>query len=1508
MKRKWIKWVGIVLLIPILLFFLVAILLYVPPVQNYLRKKVTTYASVATGMDVNIGRIDLRFPLKLKVSEVEVIQTPDTLLTLETLNIHVRAIPLFKGFVDVQGLTLIDGYINTLDLIDGMRLAGTIGEVYLASHGIDLSKEIAVINEASIKNSSILLELGESEEKEDTTAAVNWYIEVHDAQLEKVAFKMSEPSDTLELAAWVESLKTEQIEIDLAKKSYTLGSLQLSGGTLAYDMQARPAVGGFDPNHLALRNIQIGVDSVRYAGPEIGAVIRELSMDERSGLSIVRGTGRLQADSAGINIPDLLLETSHSELSVQLQTSWETVANPSAGDVLARLTARLGKQDIMLFAGRLPEQFRAEYPSRPLTVRVDAQGNLRRARVSRISAELPGAFSLTGNSELTYLTDSLLRTGQVDMEFVSGNMRFLSYLFSPEDPGAIVIPEGLHINLNGTIDGPQYTANVLMNEDRGQVSLVGTFNDSNDSYTADLRIADLHLEHFLPKDSIYSLTATASVRGRGIDFDTYRIGAVGKAELEELYYKDIRITGISADAQLQGTLLNAHIVGDNSWLQMDATGEYRLARPDIEGKLAVTVAKLDLYSFDMLPDPLRRTIAFSMNAEAQPEKVTASLQGGDLKFNMTARSDVEELIDRSTEFVDELTGQIELRQLDHVALRQSMPTVAFSLNAGQQNALAYYLAAEGISYKDLSVVFGTAPRFGLNGRATVHQLRMDTLQIDTISLVARQDTSMLNLRLAVVNGPNNPQYTFRATATGEIRDKDADLLLQFDNDKGERGLYLGVNAAPMENGVRFQFFPNNPIVAFRQFYFNENNRMFLRNDGHLLADVEMLDKDGMGFRLHSIRDTVSLQNLDLDIRRIDIGDVSRIFPYLPEVEGLLSADIHYIQTTTDRQISAEARIDEMYYEKQRVGDVTLGVTWLPGENDRHYLNAYLGYEGDEVLYADGRYDPASITVNMLMEHFPLHIASVFVPDQVIALEGDVDGELDITGTTQRPVVNGELTLDSVSLYARQAGARFLFDNRPVQIENSRILFDKFSIFTTNRNPFTIDGYVDVTNPTNPTTSLNLQASNFTLLDAPRTRESIIYGKVVMNLTGTLRGPVDALNLRGSVNVLGNTDVTYVLLDSPLTVQDRLGDLVTFVSFSDTTALEREEDPRVSLGGLDMNVVVQIDEGARIKADLTPDRSSRVELEGGGNLSLRYTPQGDLSLSGRYTLTGGMFKYTVPVIPLKEFSINEGSYVEWSGDPMDPNISFKATERVRAEVSEGGDGSRYVNFDVSIQIKNRLESLEIVFDVSAPDDMSVQEQLTSMGAEERSKQAVGLLATGIYLAGGSSGLDMGNALNSLLYSQINSIAGNALRSANISVGVEGYNDGNTKRTDLSFKYSQRIFNDRVQVVIGGRVSTGADADNDMDSFIDNVSLEYRLDKSGTRYVRLFHNKNYESVLEGEITETGVGLVLRKKLSRLRELFVFRIRKRPANRQEEAPRTEAPPPDTTNDESESIGNSI
>ena len=101
-KRGWGRVVLWVLLTPLLLFVLLMALLYVPPVQNIIRQKATEIASEATGMNISVQRIDLRFPLNLLVRGVKVVQEPDTLLDLQRLSVRVQAWPLLKGQVEVD--------------------------------------------------------------------------------------------------------------------------------------------------------------------------------------------------------------------------------------------------------------------------------------------------------------------------------------------------------------------------------------------------------------------------------------------------------------------------------------------------------------------------------------------------------------------------------------------------------------------------------------------------------------------------------------------------------------------------------------------------------------------------------------------------------------------------------------------------------------------------------------------------------------------------------------------------------------------------------------------------------------------------------------------------------------------------------------------------------------------------------------------------------------------------------------------------------------------------------------------------------------------------------------------------------------------------------------------------------------------------------------------------------------------------------------------------------------
>ena len=1521
-KRKGIRIALWAIATPIILFLSMMVLLYVPFIQDFIRQEVARIASESTGMEISVGRVDLRFPLNLRVSQVQVIRpdsvatdsptvltlhtdslhaaktqaAADTLLLLNLLEVKVQALPLFHGKVEIDKVRLQGVTLHSGNLIDGMEIDGSLGEFFLKSHGVDLPAEEVVLNEVALKETQLTIALTDttSTPADSTSSPLGWRIMLHRLQLENIDLQLRLPADSMQLATHIGTFEVEETVADLGRNSYAMKRFLLDRSSLNYDSGSgitTPAA-GLDPAHIAIQELQAEVDSARFSNRDLQATIRRFSFVERSGFTVSSLTGQLYSDSTRIYLPNLKLITPHSEIAFAANSYWDLLEAPTTGNLSSRLQARIGKQDVLLLAGNLPESFKQAYPFHPLTIRAGTEGNFKQMYLSRFNIDLPGAFTLDGRGECRDLTDSLKRNIQVDLDLQTYNLNFLTALGGTAPSPDLVIPDSMNLKTTLAMDASRLSALLNLNEQEGHIGLDALYDMASEAYSANLHINQLQLHHFMPRDSIYNLSAFVKLEGRGTAPAKPKSRATLHAAIQQLQYGHWDIHQVELKGELKQSEATASLTSQNPLLQMSSNARMRLDRNYLDGELHIDVNQLDLYKLGIAPKPLKRPFAFDIQGEAQRDSVKLSLDAGDMNLRLKARSTLKELFERGDRFMAILTKQIDDRRLNHAALREALPSARMVLTAGQQNPISYFLATKDISYDNFRFSFGFSPRRGINGRTSIHGLRVDSLQLDTLFFRISQDTTRMLLQGGVENGPTNPQFTFRSTLTGEIRNEDAELTAHYVDGKGNTGVLFGIKAKPLSeghgkgNGLLFQLTPEKPVFAFRTFHFaDKSNWLYLHKNMRVYANIDMESDQGLSFRVQSNpSDTISLQNINIELNRLELKELSAVIPYMPRLTGLFSTEAHYIATPTSLQLSAEADIRQFTYEKQPVGDITLGATWLPADEKKHYVNTYFSYNDEEVLTADGvlqdRHGHDTLQIATRFDHFPLKIANAFIPGGMAKFAGDIDGEVRLSGYTDKPRVDGQLVLDDVNIEAKQVGAHYRFDNRPVNITNNQLHFNKFAIFTTSKNPFTIDGKVDFRNLQRPTANLQLLAENYLLLDAPRTRESLVYGKALVDLKATLKGPLDALKMRGNMNVLGSTNLTYVLTDSPLTVEDRLDGLVTFTSFRDTTSVKKEETTMLSLGGMDMLMNLHIDESVRLRADLSMDRSKYIELEGGGDLNMQYTPQGDVNLTGRYTLSGGTMKYSIPIIPLKEFSFANGSYVDWRGNPMSPTLNLKATERIRASVNDGDGGQpRMVNFDVSISIKNSLEAPDLIFDIEAPEDAAIQNELQSMGADERNKQAITMLATGIYLGGGrTGGLTMSSALNSVLQSQINSLAG-GMKNASISVGIEDRTNTETGDTqkDFSFRYSQRFFNDRVQIVIGGKVSTGANATNDAESFIDNVSLEYRLDRTGTRYVRAFYNKNYESILDGEITETGVGLVLRRKMDRLGELFIFKKKK-------------------------------
>ena len=556
---------------------------------------------------------------------------------------------------------------------------------------------------------------------------------------------------------------------------------------------------------------------------------------------------------------------------------------------------------------------------------------------------------------------------------------------------------------------------------------------------------------------------------------------------------------------------------------------------------------------------------------------------------------------------------------------------------------------------------------------------------------------------------------------------------------------------------------------------------------------------------------------------------------------------------------------------------------MPKSDGSHYVDGILTYEGEDVATVKGTYQSEGagyLDATVGLDKIPLHFINGFVPDQLLGLKGYGEGELAVKGALNKPHVEGEVYLDSAYLVSEPYGISMRFDDDPVRIVDSKLLFENFMMYANNESPLNLQGNLDFSNVDRMMLDLRMRAQNFLLIDAKENLRSEAFGKAYVNFFAMMKGPLSSLQMRGKLDVLGNTDMTYVLRESELSTDSQLDELVKFTDFKSG---KEETIVRPAIEGFDMMLSMSIDESAHILCALNEEKTNYIDLMGGGDLQMKYNPVDNIQLTGKYTLNNGAMKYSLPIIPLKTFTIQDGSYLEFTGDPFNPILNITATENMKSTVNEGQGTGRSVDFVCGVKLTQTLSKPGIQFIISAPNDMTMQDELNTMSIEERGKIAVTMLASGMYLSGGNtSDFSMNSALSSFLNSEINNIAGSAMRSLGLDLGMSVDNSTNASgalHTDYNFKFAKRFFNNRLSFTIGGKVSSGAEMENagNNDSFFNNVELQYRLNEGASQYIRAFYNNNTYDWLEGLVGEYGVGFMWRRKLQHFKDIFRFKTEK-------------------------------
>lgn len=1303
------------------------------------------------------------------------------------------------------------------------------------------------------------------------------------------------------------------------------GEINVSDLAAVYAVKDAVPQPGFDPNYIEVKNVFINLRDFYNEAVNLKLPIEHLSAEERSGLRIVEGNGTVALNEAGIKLDQLSVETPYSRISANADLPFALMELQPDAPVNAFLDASVGMPDIQCFMPSLAPFVRS-LEGRSLNALIEANGALDNVAVERLGIGIPGVMEISGEGYARNALDLKRMVADVEFRGNISNPAPLQKIAGSSLPVEIPV---LTIKGRATANNQNYMVDFDLRTSRGDVVGLGHVGMTSERYDADLNINHLDIGHFMPDSGIGMLTASLKASGAG--FDPTSGGASGSVEgmIKSIAYNGNILKDISLEATLTKsdfTLdldspnpdlnITGHLIGSLKPDDYCAEGIIKLYNADLRklgfmetecrgaADLHLDVsARPDRWLYDAVMD--FRSIdwhlqdadiyipdGISVDFISEPESVNCNITADGTEINLASSQGLKSFIDAFMLGMDTAMRQIKEQNLDVEEMGNLLPDFDLKARIKGSGMLNEIIASSGMAIDTLSLNLRNDSL--INGNLYLGSLNTGSMTLDTITLNLKERNKMLDYKIHMGNRPGVLDEFAQVNLNGYVGSNRISAYLTQKNLAGKTGYKFGFTGSIADSTVSLHFTPLRATIAYLPWTFNDDNHVdYNLSNRRMNAKIKASSRES-SLLLMTENGPLGEDELHLNLSNIHIQDFLNMSLMAPPVQGDVNADVRINYNGTTLNGNGDISIGNLIYDRMRIGDLDMGLNAGVDLNGKTLASAALKINKHPALTISSELEstPSGLEprrVDLELTRFPLNIANPFLGKDVASLSGVLNGKMNMTGKLTQPILNGGINCDSVAVYLPIMGSSLKFGQDSLAVENSVLKFNNFDIYGANNNPISINGLIDARKFSDMKFDLRVRASEFQLINNDRRAKSDLYGKLFLNLTADVKGPMKRFDINANVGVLGNTDVYYTIPmgSQQLSNITSAEDVVRFVNFADTVSVtQKNEDMQTMV--MRIGAGLTITPGAQVTVNLSTNGTDKVQLSPSGTLNFFQNYMGDMTLNGQLFLGNGMARYNIPVLGDKTFTFDPQSYVAFNGDIMNPTLNIHATDEVKATVVNSSGNSNQANFIVGLNITNNLSAPKVVFDLSTNDDLSLQNELQSMSADQRSAQAMNLLITGRYQGTGmktTSGPIAENMLYGFLTSTLNQWAAKNIRGVDLSFGVDQYNnttDGQTSTsTSYSYQVSKTLFSNRFKIVVGGNYSTDASVDeNFSQNLISDISFEYTLKQTNnlTMLVRLFRHVGYESILEGEVTEMGVGFTMRRRLSNLKNLFRVRWKRR------------------------------
>ena len=1343
----------------------------------------------------------------------------------------------------------------------------------------------------------------------------------------------------------VDALASKDTLKEPSQLDLRINSVLLSRGQLTYDVRSIPETPDkFNASHVGIDNLTASISLKALRNDTLNAIVRRLELEEQSGLQLKKLRFKLVADNNQLNLSDFTIKLPSSTLSLDsVEVRYDSLQNlPKMTDDIHYQGQLKGSFVLKDLAAILPVFDKLD---KPFNLDLKFNGKGKNLELPLLSLTDEKRIRLKGSASLLNWDakrDMFLQAKLADLAITQPGISYLMNSLTGSVPPILQRLE--HIQFQGSADGYLHDLQVdgMLRTAAGSLTanlLVSSDEDLKRTYTGGLKSPDLNLGKLLDNHQLGMADFNIEVEGLKYhnDYPESTIkGLVSSFDYNGYRYDNIVLDGIYKDGGFNG-----HLALDDENGSVEVNGTFNMAQPVPDFNLRASVRNLrlnELHLSDKYPDS-----DFSLNLLADFTGKSVDDMNGrilldNLVFNAPEKRgySLDSLIVTSGSVGGEKELCVHSSFMDaRIQGQYSYQTIAASILNTVQHYVPSLVALktqkkplknnfkfdvqvrdtellQKIFFLPLDVhmpvnlkgtvndldgrlhVEGSFPRFSYNGTlyesATLLcenpsdrfncRLRGSMLMNSGAMLNLSVDAEAVEDRLkTIINWGNNTDVTYGgqlSTATRFFKTEGRHPILQADIDILPTTVVL--------NDTVWNIRSSHVAVDSGRVYID--NFLFERPNQHLLVDGRITKNPS--------------DSCLIDLKNVDVQYVLDIVQF-DDVEfgGLATGKVHLKNILQTPEIKTRLNVHNFAVNKGLMGEADIQGVWdndLPGIR----LDAQIEEKNLSHTHVTGFVSPKlkALDLNIEADSTNLDLLAPYFEGIFSELDGRATGLVRLHG--------GFKTLDF------EGGVRVALDtkvdilNTYIQLRNDSVhlragefALENARIYDREGHSGRITGALRHTHLKNLTYNFNIQGDNLLLYNTNDPGDMLFYGKVYGTGTINLNGGNNAMNIDANFTTGPNTSFTYV---TGLTTEAASNQFITFVDktpkriqdevktefYHYTDARKQKEDEGPSMD-LRINMLIDATPDANMKVIMDPVAGDNITARGNGNFQVSFYNKGDFRMFGNYTIDSGMYKLSMQEVIRKDFSLQSGSTVTFTGDPYQANLDVQAVYTVNSvslsDLSTDASLSQStVKVNCLMNLTGSLASPTIKFDLDLPtvseEDRELVRSATST-EEQMNTQIIYLLGIGKFYAYdyAENANQSSNATSSLAFStlsgQLNNMLSQVMENknwnigANFSSGQQGWND-----VEAEAILSGRLLNNRLLINgnFGYRENVLANT-----NFVGDFEAVWLLTKNGEFRLRGYNQTNDRYFTKSTLTTQGIGFIYKKDFNKWNDLFQWLMRK-------------------------------